>query len=109
MLQVQQVAVYINAMEVAYVGSFRWYVSQTLTDVFPQAKEGDLAIISQVLDDPGLNSQKFQEWKQQHHELFVDICEFSSVPTEPHPEGSDLSPLSPPLMMHTHSFIETHV
>uniref|UniRef100_A0A8C8EQD6 Uncharacterized protein n=1 Tax=Oncorhynchus tshawytscha TaxID=74940 RepID=A0A8C8EQD6_ONCTS len=74
-----------------------------------KAKEGDLAIISQVLDDPGLNSQKFQEWKQQHHELFVDICEFSSAPTESHPEGSDLSPLSPPLMMHTHSFIETHV
>uniref|UniRef100_A0A8C7NLZ6 Connector enhancer of kinase suppressor of ras 2-like n=1 Tax=Oncorhynchus mykiss TaxID=8022 RepID=A0A8C7NLZ6_ONCMY len=74
-----------------------------------KAKEGDLAIISQVLDDSGLNSQKFQQWKQQHHELFVDICEFSSVPTEPHPEGSDLSPLSPPLMMHTHSFIETHV
>uniref|UniRef100_A0A6Q2ZJZ8 Uncharacterized protein n=1 Tax=Esox lucius TaxID=8010 RepID=A0A6Q2ZJZ8_ESOLU len=74
-----------------------------------KAKEGDLAIINQVLDDPGLNSQTFQEWKQQHHELFVDICEFSSAPTEPHPEGSDLSPLSPPLMMHTHSFIETHV
>uniref|UniRef100_A0A674A728 Si:ch211-26b3.4 n=1 Tax=Salmo trutta TaxID=8032 RepID=A0A674A728_SALTR len=74
-----------------------------------KAKEGDLAIISQVLDDPSLNSQKFQEWKQQHHELFVDICEFSSAPTESHPEGSDLSPLSPPLMMHTHSFIETHV
>ncbi|XP_071190085.1 connector enhancer of kinase suppressor of ras 2-like isoform X1 [Salvelinus alpinus] len=74
-----------------------------------KAKEGDLAIISQVLDDPGLNSQNFQEWKQQHHELFVDICEFSSAPTESHPEGSDLSPLSPPLMMHTHSFIETHV
>ncbi|CAB1352725.1 unnamed protein product [Coregonus sp. 'balchen'] len=74
-----------------------------------KAKEGDLAIISHVLDDPGLNSQKFKEWKQQHHELFMDICEFSSAPTEPHPEGSDLSPLSPPLMMHTHSFIETHV
>ncbi|KAK6317000.1 hypothetical protein J4Q44_G00124000 [Coregonus suidteri] len=57
-----------------------------------KAKEGDLAIISQVLDDSGLSSQKFQQWKQQHHELFVDICEFSSAPTEPHPEGSDLSP-----------------
>ncbi|KAG2463741.1 CNKR2 kinase, partial [Polypterus senegalus] len=39
-----------------------------------KAKEGDLCIINQVLDDPNLNSKKFREWKQRHHELFMDIC-----------------------------------
>uniref|UniRef100_A0A672MQE0 Connector enhancer of kinase suppressor of ras 2-like n=1 Tax=Sinocyclocheilus grahami TaxID=75366 RepID=A0A672MQE0_SINGR len=74
-----------------------------------KAKEGDLAIISQLLDDPCLTSRKFREWKQRNHELFLDICEFSSAPLEPPNESNDLSPLSPTLMMHTHSFIETHV
>ncbi|XP_056116022.1 connector enhancer of kinase suppressor of ras 2 [Rhinichthys klamathensis goyatoka] len=74
-----------------------------------KAKEGDLAIISQVLDDPCLTSRKFREWKQRNHELFLDICEFSSAPLEPPSDSNDLSPLSPTLMMHTHSFIETHV
>uniref|UniRef100_A0A8C1GUA5 Uncharacterized protein n=1 Tax=Cyprinus carpio TaxID=7962 RepID=A0A8C1GUA5_CYPCA len=74
-----------------------------------KAKEGDLTIISQLLDDPCLTSRKFREWKQRNHELFLDICEFSSAPLEPPSESNDLSPLSPTLMMHTHSFIETHV
>uniref|UniRef100_A0A8C1LDW8 Si:ch211-26b3.4 n=1 Tax=Cyprinus carpio TaxID=7962 RepID=A0A8C1LDW8_CYPCA len=74
-----------------------------------KAKEGDLAIISQLLDDPCLTSRKFREWKQRNHELFLDVCEFSSAPLEPPSESNDLSPLSPTLMMHTHSFIETHV
>uniref|UniRef100_A0A672QEF6 Si:ch211-26b3.4 n=2 Tax=Sinocyclocheilus grahami TaxID=75366 RepID=A0A672QEF6_SINGR len=74
-----------------------------------KAKEGDLAIISHLLDDPCLTSRKFREWKQRNHELFLDICEFSSAPLELPSESNDLSPLSPTLMMHTHSFIETHV
>ncbi|XP_030648420.1 connector enhancer of kinase suppressor of ras 2 [Chanos chanos] len=74
-----------------------------------KAKEGDLAIISQVLDDPCLTSRKFREWKQRNQELFMDICEFSSAPLELSGDPADLSPLSPTLMMHTHSFIETHV
>uniref|UniRef100_A0AAR2KR56 Uncharacterized protein n=1 Tax=Pygocentrus nattereri TaxID=42514 RepID=A0AAR2KR56_PYGNA len=74
-----------------------------------KAKEGDLSAIGQVLDDPCLTSRKFREWKQRNHELFLDICEFSSVPLEPPTEPNDLSPLSPTLLMHTHSFIETHV
>ncbi|XP_036435911.1 connector enhancer of kinase suppressor of ras 2 [Colossoma macropomum] len=74
-----------------------------------KAKEGDLTAIGQVLDDPCLTSRKFREWKQRNHELFLDICEFSSVPLEPPTEPNDLSPLSPTLLMHTHSFIETHV
>ncbi|XP_028839656.1 connector enhancer of kinase suppressor of ras 2 isoform X2 [Denticeps clupeoides] len=74
-----------------------------------KAKEGDLSILSQVLDDPCLTSRKFREWKQRNKELFLDICEFSSAPLELTTETGDLSPLSPTLMMHTHSFIETHV
>uniref|UniRef100_A0AAY4CTW5 Connector enhancer of kinase suppressor of ras 2-like n=1 Tax=Denticeps clupeoides TaxID=299321 RepID=A0AAY4CTW5_9TELE len=70
-----------------------------------KAKEAELAIINQLLNDPSLSSRKFQDWKQWHHELFADICEFSS--------GNDgaveLSPLAAPTMTHTHSFIETHV
>ncbi|XP_048885620.1 connector enhancer of kinase suppressor of ras 2 isoform X1 [Brienomyrus brachyistius] len=70
-----------------------------------KAKEGELAIISQVLEDPKLTSKKFRDWKQRHHELFLDICEFG-----PGNNGTpELSPLAPPLMTHTHSFIETHV
>uniref|UniRef100_A0A4W4EXV9 PH domain-containing protein n=1 Tax=Electrophorus electricus TaxID=8005 RepID=A0A4W4EXV9_ELEEL len=74
-----------------------------------KAKEEDLAVITQVLDDPCLTSRKFREWKQRNLELFSDICKFSSAPLEPPTEPNDLSPLSPTLLMHTHSFIETHV
>ncbi|KAI4886916.1 hypothetical protein NFI96_030430 [Prochilodus magdalenae] len=70
-----------------------------------KAKEDELAIINQLLEDPGLTSKKFREWKQWHHELFLDICEFSSGNNG----AADLSPLAAPLMTHTHSFIETHV
>ncbi|XP_036425119.1 connector enhancer of kinase suppressor of ras 2-like [Colossoma macropomum] len=70
-----------------------------------KAKEDELAIINQLLEDPGLTSKKFREWKQWHHELFLDICEFSSGNNG----AADLSPLAGPLMTHTHSFIETHV
>ncbi|XP_076847174.1 connector enhancer of kinase suppressor of ras 2 isoform X2 [Brachyhypopomus gauderio] len=72
-----------------------------------KAKEGDLAVITQVLDDPCLTSRKFRDWKLRNHELFSDICEFS--PLDPPTDPNDLSPLSATLMMHTHSFIETHV
>ncbi|KAG9271927.1 connector enhancer of kinase suppressor of ras 2-like [Astyanax mexicanus] len=70
-----------------------------------KAKENELAIINQLLEDPGLTSKKFREWKQWHHDLFLDICEFSSGNNG----AADLSPLAAPLMTHTHSFIETHV
>lgn len=66
-------------------------------------------MIGQLLDDPCLTSRKFREWKQRNQELFLDICEFSSAPLELPTEPGDLSPLSPTLLMHTHSFIETHV
>uniref|UniRef100_A0A669BV23 Si:ch211-26b3.4 n=1 Tax=Oreochromis niloticus TaxID=8128 RepID=A0A669BV23_ORENI len=70
-----------------------------------KAKESELAVICSLLEDPGLCSQTFREWKQWHGELFSDICQLS-----PGTNGQDdLSPLAAPLMTHTHSFIETHV
>ncbi|KAJ8338310.1 hypothetical protein SKAU_G00372760 [Synaphobranchus kaupii] len=70
-----------------------------------KAKEGELTLIDQLLEEPNLTSKKFREWKQRHHELFMDICEFSSGDNG----TADLSPLATPLVSHTHSFIETHV
>ncbi|XP_029958274.1 connector enhancer of kinase suppressor of ras 2 isoform X3 [Salarias fasciatus] len=70
-----------------------------------KAKESELAVICALLEDPGLCSQTFREWKQWHGELYSDICQLS-----PGTNGQDeLSPLAAPLMTHTHSFIETHV
>ncbi|XP_061644333.1 connector enhancer of kinase suppressor of ras 2 isoform X2 [Phyllopteryx taeniolatus] len=70
-----------------------------------KAKESELAVICALLEDPGLCSQTFREWKQWHSELYSDICQLS-----PGTNGQDdLSPLSAPIMTHTHSFIETHV
>uniref|UniRef100_A0AAX7UD04 Uncharacterized protein n=1 Tax=Astatotilapia calliptera TaxID=8154 RepID=A0AAX7UD04_ASTCA len=70
-----------------------------------KAKESELAVICSLLEDPGLCSQTFREWKQWHSELYSDICQLS-----PGTNGQDdLSPLAAPLMTHTHSFIETHV
>uniref|UniRef100_A0A3Q0S744 Si:ch211-26b3.4 n=1 Tax=Amphilophus citrinellus TaxID=61819 RepID=A0A3Q0S744_AMPCI len=70
-----------------------------------EAKESELAVICSLLEDPGLCSQTFREWKQWHSELYSDICQLS-----PGTNGQDdLSPLAAPLMTHTHSFIETHV
>ncbi|KAM4621567.1 connector enhancer of kinase suppressor of ras 2 [Polymixia lowei] len=70
-----------------------------------KAKESELAVICALLEDPGLCSQSFREWKQWHSELYSDICQMS-----PGTNGQDdLSPLAAPLMTHTHSFIETHV
>ncbi|XP_077589633.1 connector enhancer of kinase suppressor of ras 2 isoform X2 [Stigmatopora nigra] len=71
-----------------------------------KAKESELAVICNLLEDPGLCSQTFREWKQWHSELYSDICQLSSPGTN---GQDDLSPLSAPIMTHTHSFIETHV
>uniref|UniRef100_A0A4W4DVX5 Connector enhancer of kinase suppressor of Ras 2b n=1 Tax=Electrophorus electricus TaxID=8005 RepID=A0A4W4DVX5_ELEEL len=70
-----------------------------------KAKEGELVIIKQLLEDPHLTAKKFREWKQWHSELFVDICELSSG----NDGAGERTPLVVPLMTHTHSFIETHV
>ncbi|KAK1904693.1 Connector enhancer of kinase suppressor of ras 2 [Dissostichus eleginoides] len=71
-----------------------------------KAKDSELAVICALLEDPGLCSQTFREWKQWHSDLYSDICQLSPGGTN---GQDDLSPLAPPLMTHTHSFIETHV
>ncbi|XP_062856459.1 connector enhancer of kinase suppressor of ras 2-like [Trichomycterus rosablanca] len=70
-----------------------------------KAKVDELDVINQLLDDPGLTVKEFREWKQQHYELLLEICEFSSGRDRP----AELSALTSPLLTHTHSFIETHV
>ncbi|XP_061581742.1 connector enhancer of kinase suppressor of ras 2 isoform X1 [Cololabis saira] len=70
-----------------------------------KAKESELAVICALLEDPGLCSQSFREWKQWHSDLYSDICQLSLGTNG----QDDLSPLAAPLMTHTHSFIETHV
>ncbi|TMS17323.1 Connector enhancer of kinase suppressor of ras 2 [Larimichthys crocea] len=42
-----------------------------------KAKESELAVICALLEDPGLCSQTFREWKQWHSELYSDICQLS--------------------------------
>jgi len=69
----------------------------------------DLAVICALLENPGLCSQSFREWKQWHSELYSDICQLGGLPLGTNGQD-DHSPLAPPpLMTHTHSFIETHV
>ncbi|XP_038631232.1 connector enhancer of kinase suppressor of ras 2 isoform X2 [Scyliorhinus canicula] len=72
-----------------------------------KAKEGDVMIINQILEDPYLTSKKFREWKRLNHEFFLDICGYSAV-MKPQNGASELV-LPAPLLTHTHSFIETHV
>ncbi|KAM4662473.1 connector enhancer of kinase suppressor of ras 2-like [Discoglossus pictus] len=72
-----------------------------------KAKEGDLAVINNLLDDPNLTSKKFKEWKQKNFEFFLDICEYSGT-LKPQNGASELASPGPQLA-HTHSFIETHV
>ncbi|XP_061757734.1 connector enhancer of kinase suppressor of ras 2 isoform X2 [Nerophis ophidion] len=71
-----------------------------------KAKESELAVICALLEDPGLCSQTFREWKQWHSELYSEICQLSPPGTN---GQDDFSPLGAPVMTHTHSFIETHV
>ncbi|XP_076878803.1 connector enhancer of kinase suppressor of ras 2-like isoform X2 [Brachyhypopomus gauderio] len=70
-----------------------------------KAKEGELVTINKLLEDPHLTAKKFREWRQQHSELLLDICEQSSGMDG----AAERPPLAVPLMTHTHSFIETHV
>ncbi|MGH0153528.1 UNVERIFIED_CONTAM: hypothetical protein FKN15_024713 [Acipenser sinensis] len=72
-----------------------------------KAREGEIAIIDKLLDNPKLTSSEFQEWKQMYLELVLDICQ-TSAPKDPVNGSSDPASHAPPLA-HTHSFIETHV
>ncbi|XP_041088909.1 connector enhancer of kinase suppressor of ras 2 isoform X13 [Polyodon spathula] len=72
-----------------------------------KAREGEIAIIDKLLDNPKLTSSEFQEWKQVYLELVLDICQ-TSAPKDPVNGSSDPASHAPPLA-HTHSYIETHV
>ncbi|NXG77886.1 CNKR2 kinase, partial [Baryphthengus martii] len=72
-----------------------------------KAKEGDLAVINSLLDDPNLTSKKFKDWKLKNYEFFLDICEYSAAVKSQN--GASELASSAPMLTHTHSFIETHV
>ncbi|XP_072440992.1 connector enhancer of kinase suppressor of ras 2 isoform X4 [Chiloscyllium punctatum] len=74
-----------------------------------KAKEGEVAIIDKILDNPSLTSKEFQGWKQTYVELFVEICQ-NNAATEPVNAATEQAASTPtPPLMHTHSYIETHV
>lgn len=72
-----------------------------------QAREGEVAIIDKVLENPALTSRDFQEWKQMYLDLFTDIYQ-SSSPRDSVNGSSEADALTASLA-HTHSYIETHV
>uniref|UniRef100_A0A669PZV6 Connector enhancer of kinase suppressor of Ras 2 n=1 Tax=Phasianus colchicus TaxID=9054 RepID=A0A669PZV6_PHACC len=72
-----------------------------------KAREGEVAIIDKVLDNPGLTSRDFQEWKQIYLDVFLDICH-NSTPKGSVNGSSEVDALLASLA-HTHSYIETHV
>ncbi|KAM6439215.1 connector enhancer of kinase suppressor of ras 2 isoform 4-T4 [Rhynochetos jubatus] len=72
-----------------------------------KAREGEVAIIDKVLDNPALTSRDFKEWKQMYLDLFMDIYQ-SSTPRDSVNGSSEVDALIASLA-HTHSYIETHV
>ncbi|XP_068774218.1 connector enhancer of kinase suppressor of ras 2 isoform X3 [Struthio camelus] len=72
-----------------------------------KAREGEVAVIDKVLDNPGLTSRDFQEWKQTYLDLFLDSCQ-NSTPRDSVNGSSEVDALLASLA-HTHSYIETHV
>ncbi|KAM6213027.1 connector enhancer of kinase suppressor of ras 2 isoform 4-T4 [Sarcoramphus papa] len=72
-----------------------------------KAREGEVAIIDKVLDNPALTSRDFQEWKQMYLDLFMDIYQ-SNTPRDSVNGSSEVDALIASLA-HTHSYIETHV
>uniref|UniRef100_A0A8D2PAU3 Connector enhancer of kinase suppressor of Ras 2 n=1 Tax=Zosterops lateralis melanops TaxID=1220523 RepID=A0A8D2PAU3_ZOSLA len=72
-----------------------------------KAREGEVAIIDKILDNPALTSRDFQEWKQMYLDLFMNICE--SSPRRDSVNGSSEVEALIASLAHTHSYIETHV
>lgn len=72
-----------------------------------QAREGEVAIIDKVLDNPDLTSKEFQQWKQMYLDLFLDICQ-NTTSNDPLSISSEVDAITSSLT-HTHSYIETHV
>ncbi|XP_072901862.1 connector enhancer of kinase suppressor of ras 2 isoform X7 [Hemitrygon akajei] len=74
-----------------------------------KAKEGEVAIIDKILDNPSLTSKEFQEWKQTYVELFMEICQNNGATESVNGASEQAAPTPTPPLMHTHSYIETHV
>ncbi|KAM4818733.1 connector enhancer of kinase suppressor of ras 2 isoform 2-T2 [Thomomys bottae] len=72
-----------------------------------KAREGEVAIIDKVLDNPDLTSKEFQQWKQMYLDLFLDICQ-NTTSNDPLSISSEVEVINSSLT-HTHSYIETHV
>ncbi|XP_065772590.1 connector enhancer of kinase suppressor of ras 2 isoform X3 [Muntiacus reevesi] len=72
-----------------------------------KAREGEVAIIDKVLDNPELTSKEFQQWKQMYLDLFLDICQ-NTTSNDPLSISSEVDVITSSLT-HTHSYIETHV
>ncbi|XP_045711891.1 connector enhancer of kinase suppressor of ras 2 isoform X2 [Phyllostomus hastatus] len=72
-----------------------------------KAREGEVAIIDKVLDNPDLTSKEFQQWKQMYLDLFLDICQ-TTTSNDPLSISSEVDVITSSLT-HTHSYIETHV
>uniref|UniRef100_A0A8C5U0X6 Connector enhancer of kinase suppressor of Ras 2 n=1 Tax=Malurus cyaneus samueli TaxID=2593467 RepID=A0A8C5U0X6_9PASS len=72
-----------------------------------KAREGEVAIIDRVLDNPALTSRDFQEWKQMYLDVFMNIYE--SSPQRDSVNGSAEVEALLASLAHTHSYIETHV
>ncbi|XP_063249003.1 connector enhancer of kinase suppressor of ras 2 isoform X3 [Prinia subflava] len=72
-----------------------------------KAREGEVAIIDKILDNPALTSRDFQEWKQMYLDLFMNVYE-GSPPRDSVNGSSEVEALIASLA-HTHSYIETHV
>ncbi|XP_054127683.1 connector enhancer of kinase suppressor of ras 2 isoform X4 [Melozone crissalis] len=72
-----------------------------------KAREGEVAIIDKVLDNPALTSRDFQEWKQMYLDLFMSTYE--SSPRRDSVSGSSEVEALIGSLAHTHSYIETHV
>ncbi|XP_057575220.1 connector enhancer of kinase suppressor of ras 2 isoform X4 [Hippopotamus amphibius kiboko] len=72
-----------------------------------KAREGEVAIIDKVLDNPDLTSKEFQQWKQMYLDLFLDICQ-NTTSSDPLSISSEVDVITSSLT-HTHSYIETHV
>uniref|UniRef100_UPI00398F0F07 connector enhancer of kinase suppressor of ras 2 n=1 Tax=Pristiophorus japonicus TaxID=55135 RepID=UPI00398F0F07 len=73
------------------------------------AKEGEVVIIDKILDNPSLTSKEFQEWKQTYVELFMDICQNNAATESVNGASEQAAPKTTPPLLHTHSYIETHV
>ncbi|XP_036376765.1 connector enhancer of kinase suppressor of ras 2 [Megalops cyprinoides] len=71
-------------------------------------REGEVAMIDSLLDNPKLSSSALREWKRTYLELFAEVPPQQSAHKESASGAPEPAPRVPTLS-HTHSYIETHV